>query len=90
MMMIFKVRVWQRFKVFNDILWTRKSRYDLKNCIILFMHYNMFSMDFNYEVCLWKEASKPKNAKVKWMGYLAKDENVQVKLMKGFLIESNV
>ena len=26
----------------------------------------------------------------KGMGYLAKDVNVQVKLMKGFLIESNV
>ena len=33
----------------------------------------------------WKEAFKPKIWKVKWMGYLAKDVNVQVKLMKGFM-----
>ena len=41
--------------------------------------------EFKYDICLWKEALKPKNVKVKWMGYLAKDVNVQVKLMKGFM-----
>ena len=64
--------------------------YDESYSVILNMHstpqaWKYDFKDFKYEACLWKEATKPKNVKVKRMGYLAKDVNVQVKLMKGFM-----